>query len=147
MSLVKSKKNGLIPASSFLTDVLDLDRFFDNDSFFKGFKKVPFTNIREKDDRFEVELAAPGMDKQDFKVEIDNDILTVSAERKEEKSEEKEQYTRQEFSYSSFTRSFELPATVNAEAIQAAYKDGILKLTLPKKEEASVSNKKAIEIA
>jgi len=133
--------------SSLLTEMLDLDRFFDNDSFFRGFKKVPSANIKEKDNRFEVELAAPGMQKDDFKVEVANNILTVSAERKDEKNEENENYTRKEFSYSSFTRSFELPATVNADAIKAAYENGILVLTLPKKEEATVNNKKAIEIA
>jgi len=147
MSLVKSRNNSLQPMSSLLTEMLDLDRFFDNDSFFRGFKKVPSANIKEKDNRFEVELAAPGMQKDDFKVEVANNILTVSAERKDEKNEENENYTRKEFSYSSFTRSFELPATVNADAIKAAYENGILVLTLPKKEEATVNNKKAIEIA
>ncbi|RDV13551.1 Hsp20/alpha crystallin family protein [Pontibacter diazotrophicus] len=146
MSLVKSKNNGLQPMSSLLTDMLDLDRFFDNDSFFKGIKKAPSANIKEKDNRFEVELAAPGMDKKDFKVEIANNILTVSAERKDEKNEENESYTRKEFNYSSFTRSFELPASVNADAIKAAYNNGILVLTLPKKKEATAGNKKAIQI-
>ena len=147
MSLVKLRNNGLQPMSSRLTEMLDLDRFFDSDSFFRGFKKVPSANIKEKDNRFEVELAAPGMQKEDFKVEVANNVLIVTGERKDEKNEENENYTRQEFSYSSFSRSFELPATVNADAIKAAYNNGILVLTLPKKEEASVKNKKAISIA
>ncbi|WP_347158686.1 Hsp20/alpha crystallin family protein [Pontibacter chitinilyticus] len=147
MSLVKSKRNGVTPMSSMLTDVLDLDRFFEDNAFFKGMKKVPSTNIKEKDDRFEIELAVPGMDKKDFKVEVNDTILTVSAEQTEAKHEEKAHYTRREFSYTSFARSFELPASVKSDTIQAAYENGILMLTLPKKEEAFTGNNKKIEVA
>jgi HSP20 family protein len=133
--------------SPLLTDVLDIDRFFDNESFFRGMRDMPSANIREKEKQFEVELAAPGMDKKDFRIEIDNNILSISAEREDEKTEEKDNYTRREFSYNSFARSFQIPSSVNAEAIKATYTDGILILTLPKKEEAASGNKKAIEIS
>jgi len=147
MSLLKRKSTDLVPFRSLLTDMLDADRFFGNDSFFKNLTKVPSANIKEQKDRFEVELAAPGMDKKDFKVEITNNILSISAEKKIEKSEEKDNYTRREFSYDAFTRSFELPATVNEDAIDAQYKEGILTLTLPKKEEAITSKRKEIAVA
>jgi HSP20 family protein len=133
--------------SPLLTDVLDVDRFFDNEFFFRRMRNMPSANIREKEKQFEVELAAPGMDKKDFRIEIDNNILSISAEREDEKTEEKDNYTRREFSYNSFARSFQIPPSVNAEAIQAAYTHGILTLTLPKKEEAASGNRKAIEIS
>lgn len=130
-----------------LTDMLDVERFFGNDPFFKNLESVPSANIKEQDDRFEVQLAAPGMDKKDFKIEIANNVLSISAEKKEEKTEEKENYTRREFSYDSFRRSFQLPATVNEDAVDASYKDGILTLALPKKQEAITGKRKEISIA
>jgi HSP20 family protein len=147
MSLIKRKPDRSSPVRSMLTDMLDVERFFGNDPFFKNLERVPSTNIREQDDRFEVQLAVPGMDKKDFKVEIANNILCISAEKKVEKTEEKENYTRREFSYDSFSRSFELPATINESAIDAQYKDGILTLTLPKKQEAIVTKRKEITVA
>jgi HSP20 family protein len=146
MTLLRKNTDDLMPMRSLFNDLLDMDRFFGNDSLLKGLKKMPSANIIEKENRYEIELAAPGMDKKDFKIELSENILTISAERKEEKKEEKENFTRQEFSYNSFTRSFEVPASVNAEAVDAQYKDGILMLTLPKKEEARKKNKKEIAV-
>lgn len=145
MSLIKRKSDDFMPFRPFMTDMLDVDRFFGSDPF-KGLEKVPSANIQEREDRFDISLAAPGMDKKDFKVEIDHNILSISAEKKKEKTEEKANYTRREFSYDSFTRSFELPATVNTDAVDAQYKDGILTLHLPKKQEALVSKRKAISV-
>ena len=107
----------------------------------------PSVNIVENDDYFDVEVAAPGLKKDDFNIEVNRDNLIISA-RKEEKTEETKEgkVTRSEFNYSSFTRSFYLPETVDANAITATYKEGILKLQLPKKEEAKVKAPKTIEI-
>ena len=104
-------------------------------------------NIRETENAYAVELMAPGLKKEDFNIELDNDLLTISSEVKTEKTEQEEgKYTRKEFSYISFRRSFTLPETVNAEDINAAYQDGILKITLPKKEEALPKPKRLIDI-
>ena len=150
MSLVKLRNNGLQPMSSRLTEMLDLDRFFDSDSFFRGFKKVPSANIKEKDNRFEVELAAPGMQKEDFKVELDNDMLVISAEKenKHEDRDSKGDYTRREFSYQSFVRTFSLPERlVKGDKIVARYHEGILSISIPKTEEAKTKQVKQIQIS
>ncbi len=112
------------------------------------FKSHPAVNISENDNHFKIELAAPGLKKEDIKIEIDNDLLAISYEHKEEKSEEeKGKYTKKEFSYSSFKRSFNLPEDiVDADAINAKYDNGVLVLTIPKKEEAQPKPVKSIEI-
>lgn len=97
---------------------------------------VPNVNIIENDDNFRLELAAPGLKKEDFKISLDNEMLTISTEKKSENTEKNEKYTRKEFSYSSFLRSFTLPEVVDAEKIKANYENGIMTLELPKKEEA-----------
>ncbi|WP_129751764.1 Hsp20/alpha crystallin family protein [Flavobacterium beibuense] len=105
-------------------------------------------NIKETENNFLVELMAPGLKKEDFNVELNNDLLTISSEVKTEKTEGEEgKFTRKEFSFSSFKRSFTLPETVNQEAITASYDNGILKLTLPKKEEALPKEKRLIDIS
>ena len=81
-------------------------------------------------------MAVPGMKKNDFNIDVNGNLLTISSEKEESKDESNQQYTRKEYSYSSFTRSFTLPEDVNQEKIDAVYEDGVLKLTLPKKEEA-----------
>jgi HSP20 family protein len=104
-------------------------------------------NIRENDNSYEVELMAPGMKKEDFNIELDNELLTISAEIKSENNTQEEgKFTRREFSYSSFKRTFTLPETVKEEDINAVYQDGILKISLPKKEEALPKPKRMIEI-
>jgi HSP20 family protein len=145
MSLIKRNEaySGL---RSLVNDLMNADRFFDRNPFFSQSLQVPAVNIKETDNAFELEVAAPGLEKKDFKIEIDNNVLSVSAERKEEKNENKPDYTRREFSYNSFVRSFELPAYVNAEGIDARYEEGILKLILPKKEEAAANKRKEIPI-
>jgi HSP20 family protein len=147
MSLIK-KTNGNFPSvRSLFTDILDVDRFFENDPFFKATDRTPSVNIKEKDKAFEVELVVPGMNKKDFKIQLDNNILRISAEKSDEKKEENEKFTRREFSYNSFVRAFELPSSVNADAIDAQYQEGILRLSLPKKQEAQQKAKKEISIA
>ncbi|OYQ43405.1 molecular chaperone Hsp20 [Flavobacterium cyanobacteriorum] len=110
-------------------------------------RMVPPVNIRENEDSYLVELMAPGMKKEDFNIELDNDLLTISSEIKHENNHENGKYTKREFMYSSFRRSFTLPETVKEEDINASYQDGILKITLPKKEEALPKPKRLIEIA
>ncbi len=97
---------------------------------------VPAVNIDEDDDKFNVTLAAPGMKKSDFTIDLEGNMLIISCEKEENKEEQEKRYTRKEYSYSSFNRSFTLPMEVNKEKIQAKYEDGILHLMLPKNEEA-----------
>ncbi|MFT6930035.1 MAG: HSP20 family protein [Sediminicola sp.] len=108
---------------------------------------VPAVNIKESETNFELELAVPGRKKEDFNIEMEHDVLTVSSEIKHEENVSEEQFTRREFTYSSFKRAFTLPDTVDSENINASYKDGILKFILPKKEEALPKAKRMIEIA
>ena len=107
---------------------------------------LPAVNIKENEKDFELELAIPGRKKEDFNIEVDDHVLTISAETKSEENVKEENYTRKEFSYESFKRSFTLPETVNEDKINAAYEDGVLKFTLPKKEEALPKPKRMIEI-
>lgn len=108
--------------------------------------QVPSVNIREADNLYEISLAAPGLKKEDFKIDVEGDMLTISAETKDETEEKEDSYTRKEFSYNSFTRSFTLPEWVKKDSIQANYNDGLLKLTLPKMEEAKKAISKKIEV-
>jgi HSP20 family protein len=110
---------------------------------------VPAVNIREDDDKYALEVAAPGMRKEDFRVVLEDGMLTVSTERKQE-NEAKDgqgQYTKREFSYHSFSRSFRLPASCEQEHIQARYADGVLHLEIPKKEEVKRKAPRQIQIA
>jgi HSP20 family protein len=97
---------------------------------------IPSVNIVENKNDYEVSLAAPGMKKDDFKIDIDANTLTISAEKEEKNEEKEERYTRKEYNYSSFSRSFSLPDWVNKDKVDASYENGLLKLILPKTEEA-----------
>lgn len=110
---------------------------------------IPAINIREDNENFYVEVAAPGMRKEDFKVELNGTTLTISSERENRQDEkEGEKYSRKEFSYQSFQRVFELPVhVVDAEHIQAKYDQGLLHLVIPKKEEAKKRPPKMIQIS
>lgn len=109
---------------------------------------IPAVNIKETADNFEVEMAAPGMNKEDFKVELDGNTLTISSEMRNEREEkEGERYTRQEFSYQSFQRTFTLPKNVvDVEQINARYENGVLHLLIPKREEAKQKPPRMIQI-
>ena len=122
--------------------------FFDSDfnDFFSRRFSDPAANIIENSESFQLNLAAPGMKKDDFKINLENNILTISSEVEEEKLEEGKNYTRKEFSYGSFTRSFTLPKIIDLEKIRADYENGILKVLLPKKEESKLEIKKEIKI-
>lgn len=99
-------------------------------------KSQPAVNVFEKEDSFQLEVAAPGFDKQDFSLNVEKDFLVISAKRAENKEEETGKYTRREFRFDAFERSFKLPATVNQDAVTAVYENGVLVVALPKKEEA-----------
>ncbi|TKD61329.1 Hsp20/alpha crystallin family protein [Flavobacterium sp. ASW18X] len=140
MSLVK-RNNVLLPNL--------MNEFFTPDWFggMENFKNnVPAVNIKETEKEFELELSIPGFNKEDFNVEVDKDLLTISSEVKKADEQTEDNYTRKEFSISSFKRAFTLPESVNSDAINAAYENGILKLTLPKKEEALPKPKRLIQI-
>lgn len=111
--------------------------------------RIPAVNIQETEDGFNVDVAAPGMSKENFNIELDKDVLTISSEdRKEKETETKEgKFTRKEFSYSSFKRAFSLPDSVDTEKISASYTNGVLEITLPKREEAKVQPKRMIDIS
>jgi len=140
----------LMKPSGLLSNIPSmLSDFFDDDRFSldtRWLARVPAANVKEKDDAFYIDLAVPGMQKEDFQVKVENHTLMISSEKKEENTEEKEEYTRQEFSYHSFRRSFALPETVKADEIQAKYDDGVLRVTIPKKEEAKQAPRKEIAI-
>jgi HSP20 family protein len=127
---------------SFFNDFMNSDVVAKN-----VFHSVPAVNISETPEKFTVELVAPGMNKQDFKLEVDNRVMTITAKKEEEKNVENKRYTKREFSYSSFSRSFTLPETVSADSISAEYDKGILKVHLPKKEEAKQKPVKEIAVS
>lgn len=112
------------------------NEWFDNGGFLGRTLTIPAVNITENKDDFAVSLAVPGMKKDDFKIDMEGTMLTISCEKEEKKEEKEARYTRKEYNYSSFSRSFTLPEDVNKEKIEAKYEDGVLKLMLPKKEEA-----------
>jgi HSP20 family protein len=135
------KTNGGFPTllSDWLNPALVTSDFmdFDSEAPFQALRlgiNVPSANVTETPKEYLVELAAPGLERKDFKVAVDNHTLTISSEKSDEKKEEKEGYSRREFSYSSFSRSFSLPDNVKETNIDAKYQNGILKISIPKKE-------------
>lgn len=145
------RKPGLFPDVPSL-----LSGFFDDDFFPTNWRKdfqrdwtnrIPASNVKETDSDFTIELAVPGMDKEDFNIDLKNGVLTISAEKKEEKEDKDGDYTRQEFNYTSFTRSFNIPDNVNEESIRAKYDNGMLNLVLPKMELATEEPNKTISIS
>jgi HSP20 family protein len=151
MTLIKWKNNSnAIDRFPFMPSTFNdfFSDFLNSDVLQKDFfKSVPAVNIMERKDDFMIELAVPGMNKNDFKIELDKGVLSIGAEKKEDMKDENDRFTRKEFSYSSFKRSFSLPEHVNAENIAAEYKDGVLMLTLPKKEEAKAKASREIKIS
>ena len=111
-----------------------------------GFKSLPAVNITEGNEAYTIEVAAPGLEKKDFRIDLNNDVLTISSEREKGHEENKDQYTCREFGYESFSRSFNLPEMVDRENISASHKNGILFLNIPKKEEAKVKPARQIAV-
>jgi len=108
---------------------------------FSGLNQTVPVNVKETDNAYLLEIVAPGMDKKDFKVNIDNSILTISAEKKLENKDENHRHVRREFNYKSFTRSFTVDDTIQSDNIQARYENGVLFIELPKKEEVKIAPK------
>lgn len=144
MALIKRSDWPSLLNGTLLSDFFDNDRFFDSSELRK--LSMPAVNVKETEKDFEIEVAAPGLNKKDFKINVDNGVLTISSEKKEEKEQKEKDYTRKEFSYSSFSRSFTLPENVNENDIKANYQEGILKLNVAKKAIAQAKAKKAIEV-
>lgn len=147
-SLVQTPINKNFPMlSTWLDDVLtkEIPTVFTS-NFNKGIT-LPKVNIKETADSFIVEMAVPGMNKSDFKIDLDNELLSISTELAENKEHDDVTYTRREFGYSSFKRTFNLPETVNDSGIKATYENGILQVILPKKEEAKQKPVRTIEIS
>ncbi len=143
MTLMKSS-NTLLPGFFF-------DDFFGRDWYRDEMSgaTLPAVNIHEDGDAYHVELAAPGMNKKDFEVALEDQKLTVSCEKevKTEKDKKDGSYTKREFNYTSFERSFMLPKSVAEDKVSAEYKDGILHIRIPKKEEAKLKAARMIEIS
>lgn len=111
-----------------------------------GFTK-PSVNISESKEDFKIDVAAPGLEKEDFRINLNNNVLTVSSDKEEKKEEENDKFMRREFSYLQFSRSFSLPISADTEKINASYKSGVLSIVIPKKEEAKAKPVREIAIA
>ncbi|MGZ8551237.1 MAG: Hsp20/alpha crystallin family protein [Chitinophagaceae bacterium] len=122
------------------------NEWFDNGGFLGRTMNVPAVNITEQKNEYRVTMAAPGLKKDDFKIDVDGNMLTISSEKEENKEEKDKKFTRKEYSYSSFSRSFTLPEEINKEKIEARYEDGVLKISLPRKEEAKKTTAKQITV-
>ena len=151
MSIVKRNNNNWMNDMPGLFDDTFTNNFFNwgLGNFSNTNTSIPAVNIKETGDAFEVEMAAPGMTKSDFKVELDNNLLTISSEKKVSNEEKDgDRYTRREFSFQSFQRSFQLPKdVVDADKIEAKYNDGLLRLVIPKKEEVKKRPPRTIQIS
>lgn len=149
MTLLRRSNNFFPSAPNFF------DRFFNDElmdwnnlNHSSTNTSIPAVNVKEDDNKYEIEVAAPGMKKDDFKVKIENDQLMISSERKQEKEDKNENYSRKEFSYQSFQRSFTLPeGHVKVDKIKARYNDGILHIELPKRDEIKPQPPKMIDIS
>jgi len=143
MTLIKfnSDKNnsqkGLVPSFSNVFDSIFTDSFFSG----RDMELVPAVNISETADKFHIELAAPGLEKQDFKVNLERKMLTISVQKEHSNETEGKNFSRKEFSYNSFVRSFTLPESADDSNIEARYADGVLTLDIPKKEEAKMASR------
>lgn len=150
MTLVPRNGSLLNPLPMLFDDFFNRDLFnWGNSNFSVTNTTIPAVNIKETAENYEVEVAAPGMTKKDFKVELDGNALTISSEKSDEKEEkEGENYSRKEFSYQSFQRTFTLPkGVVDVDKIQAKYENGLLHLLIPKKEEAKQKPARLIQIS
>jgi len=148
MTLIKLKQPVITSQFDRMPYFSEMVNEFVNGWMAPDFRKSgsPLVNIRESEKTFDLEVAAPGFKKEDFKLAVDENVLTISAEMKEAKEEKNDRYTRKEFSQVSFSRSFNLPEALETEKIKAVYENGILNITLPKKEEVK-STPKEIKIS
>ena len=149
-TIVKRTNGSILPASqrSMFDDFFNRELFnWGNNNFSASRTTLPSVNIKELEKAFEVEVAAPGMKKEDFSITLDGNMLTISSSKEDQQEEKDGKYTRREFSYQSFQRSFELSKdVVDDENIEARYENGVLRLTIPKKESALAQSPRLIEI-
>lgn len=144
-TLVKSNNNHYSELPSIFDDFSLLRNLFQQ-GVSKPLNTLPAVNVKETDTAYELEVAAPGLSKDDFKIDVEGQTLTISAEKETKEEEKKDTYSRKEFGYSSFKRSFNLPErTVETDKITAKYIDGVLQLYIPKIEQ--VNNTKRISVA
>jgi HSP20 family protein len=149
MTLLKSNGSRFSSLPMLFDDFFNRDLFnWNNTNFSETNTTVPAVNIRETADAYEVEVAAPGMTKEDFNVQLEGNLLTISSEKTTEQNQDDSRVMRKEFSYQSFQRAFTLQKdVVDLEKIQAKYENGLLHLSIPKKEEAKQKPPKRIMIS
>ena len=143
MSLIK-RSSSFPSVNTWMDDLWNSDRFFSDRLFSK--ELIPAVNVKENDQSFLIEMTAPGLKKEDFKIHVENGVLTISCGSNKEEDEKNEVFTRKEFHYNSFSRSFSLPDNVSDEDLKANYENGLLKVTLLKKE-IEAPRKKQIEVS
>lgn len=143
----RRNKSSLPSLSSWVDDLFETGLGTGFLTNFNTGMTLPAVNIKENKDEFFLEIAVPGMKKSDFNIDVDNKILSISSERSEEHVDEEENYTRREFGYSSFKRTFTLPDTIESNHISAKYNEGILSVHLPKREEAKEKPAKRISVS
>ncbi|WP_238395853.1 Hsp20/alpha crystallin family protein [Pontibacter pudoricolor] len=151
-SMTRREENKPAQRSMFSNFFTDIDRMFDDDMFLMpmhmsrmGNANLPAANISETDKEYSIDLAVPGMKRDDFNIEIDEHMISISCEKEENFKEDKDNYKRREYNYSSFSRSFRLPETIKADNIKAQYDNGVLHIRVPKAEQA-VQKKKRINV-
>ena len=148
MTLIRANSNYFPSFSSLFDDFFNTELSdWRRSNFSSADSTLPKVNVKEEEDSFVIEVAAPGMEKDDFDIQLDHNQLTISSEKETEQSEEAEKYTKREFAYSSFQRSFTLPDSANGEKISAKYNNGILTLSIPKREEAKPKPTRKISIS
>lgn len=159
MSIIKSNNrrtpatgSSILANDPFFSDLMDTKRgIFNLNRFFNGdFDEdlFPAMNVKDKEKEFEVELAAPGLSKEDFKISIEDGILSISAEKESKTEEEKEGFVRKEFSYNTFSRNISLPEEVDVEKdVEAKYKEGILKMILKKRKVDKPKKAKTVNVS
>ena len=138
-----TKRNDLLP--SFVDEFFTPWKGIFEGGFDRKFS-MPAVNVSETKDDYKLSVAAPGMKKEDFKIDVDSNMLTISSEKEESKEEKDKKFTRKEYSYSSFSRSFTLPEEINQAKIDAKYEDGVLKISLPRKDGVNKPTAKQIAV-
>lgn len=133
---------------TFFDDLLSKrwNEWLDDKGLLQRTLTIPAVNIEESNNHYKASMAVPGMEKDDFRIDIDGDVLTISAEKEQKKEENEKKYTRKEYNYSSFSRSFTLPEEVQKDSIDAKYSNGVLELILPKREETKNKQSKKIVV-
>lgn len=148
MKLINTFNNNLSTRNNLVNSLWGGDFFMEPDKFFGNQSTSPKVNITENEEQFNIEVAAPGYEKSEFKIELENNLLTIAVERDSAEEQAKNKYSLCEFNYSSFSRSFRLPkGKIKDNEISAEYNNGILTVNLPKAEEAKPQPKRMVEIA